>query len=155
MKRVIPPLIPFVVITLAVELIVRLGLVKSYLLPTPTAVVQAMIEGRTELAAAMLKTSASALIGFTLSAIAGCGALSITSFTSAIVSATCFSGTSNTSSSCTCKSIWALSLALVKAASMRTMARRMMSAAVPCSRALIEARSLKARIEWFEALMSG
>ncbi len=71
MKRVIPPLIPFVAITLAVELIVRVGLVKSYLLPTPTAVLQAMIEGRAELAAAMLKTSASALIGFTLSAAAG------------------------------------------------------------------------------------
>ena len=33
---------------------------------------------------------------------------------------------------------------------MRTMARRMMSAAVPCSRALIAARSLKARIEGLE-----
>jgi len=32
---------------------------------------------------------------------------------------------------------------------MRTMARLMMSAAVPCSRALMAARSLKARIEAF------
>ena len=35
------------------------------------------------------------------------------------------------------------------------MARRMMSAAVPCSLALIEARSLKARIEGLDDLISG
>jgi len=38
-------------------------------------------------------------------------------------------------------------LLLRRASSMRIMARRMMSAALPCSRALIAARSLKARIE--------
>jgi NitT/TauT family transport system permease protein len=71
LNSVTPPLIPFIVITLAVELVVRGGLVKSYLLPTPTAVLRAMIEGRGELAQAMFKTSASALIGFALSAVAG------------------------------------------------------------------------------------
>jgi hypothetical protein len=35
------------------------------------------------------------------------------------------------------------------------MARRMMSAAVPCNRALIAARSLKERTEALLALMSG
>jgi len=35
------------------------------------------------------------------------------------------------------------------------MARRMMSAAVPCSLALIEARSLKARMEGLEDRISG
>jgi hypothetical protein len=38
---------------------------------------------------------------------------------------------------------------------MRIIARRMISAAEPCSRALIAARSLKARIEPFDALISG
>ena len=47
------------------------------------------------------------------------------------------------------------SLFFASAASMRTIARRMMSAAVPCSRALIAARSLKARIEALEWTMSG
>ena len=38
---------------------------------------------------------------------------------------------------------------------MRIMARRMMSAALPCSRALMAARSLKARTDGFEFAMSG
>ena len=38
---------------------------------------------------------------------------------------------------------------------MRIMARRMMSAAEPCRRALIAARSLNERIDGFDALMSG
>src|SRR6185437_16008218 len=86
---------------------------------------------------------------------AGSGASSMTLRTTGMVLATSPSGTSKTSSSCTCSSMRAASLCLAKASSMRTMARRMMSAAVPCSRALMAARSLKARIEAFEALMSG
>ena len=64
------------------------------------------------------------------------------------------SGASNTSSSCTCSSI-ARSVLLASASCMRIMARRMMSAAVPCSGALIAARSSKARTAGFEALISG
>ena len=86
---------------------------------------------------------------------AGIGASSITFLTTGRVFSTSSSGTSNTSSSCTCSSIWALSFCFASAASMRTMARRMMSAAVPCSRALMAARSLKARIEALELTMSG
>src|SRR5215467_14497627 len=86
---------------------------------------------------------------------AGIGACAITFSTTGKVFVTSASGTSNTSSSCTCSSICAESLAFASAASMRTMARRMMSAAVPCSRALIAARSLKARIEAFECAISG
>ena len=40
-KAVVPPLIPAVVAMLAVEIIVRQGIVKSYLLPTPISVFRA------------------------------------------------------------------------------------------------------------------
>jgi NitT/TauT family transport system permease protein len=66
-----PALVPFAVVTLALEFIVHQGLVKSYLLPAPTAVLAAIIESRQELMQAMLKTSAAALIGFALSTLAG------------------------------------------------------------------------------------
>src|SRR5262245_24142057 len=91
----------------------------------------------------------------TASESAGIGACSITFWTTGSVAATSASGTSNTSSSCTCSSIWAESLCFASAASIRTIARRMMSAAVPCSRALIAARSLKERIDAFEWAISG
>jgi NitT/TauT family transport system permease protein len=73
-RAVLPPLIPLVVIVLAAELVVREGIVKSYLLPTPTAVFRTMIEDRAELGQAMLKTSAAAVLGFVLSALAGVAA---------------------------------------------------------------------------------
>ena len=72
-KAALPPLIPLVVLTLAGEWIVRAGIVPSYLLPTPTAVFRAIWESRAELSQAMLKTSASALTGFGLSAVTGVG----------------------------------------------------------------------------------
>jgi NitT/TauT family transport system permease protein len=71
LRAVVPPLIPLVVIVLAVEFVVREGIVKSYLLPTPTAVFRTMVESRVELGQAMLKTSAAAILGFTLSTLAG------------------------------------------------------------------------------------
>jgi NitT/TauT family transport system permease protein len=71
LKAVVPPLIPFVAMMLIAELIVREGIVKSYLLPTPTAVFQAIVANRAELGQAMLKTSASAVIGFALSTLSG------------------------------------------------------------------------------------
>jgi NitT/TauT family transport system permease protein len=71
MKRLLPPLIPFVVLTLAFEFIVREGIVPAYLLPTPTAVFQAIFDNRDELFTALLKTSTGALLGFVLSAVSG------------------------------------------------------------------------------------
>ncbi len=70
-KTILPPLIPLVVIVIAAELVVREGIVKSYLLPTPTAVLQAMVQDRAELGMAMLKTSAAAFLGFVASTLAG------------------------------------------------------------------------------------
>ena len=63
MKRFLPPLIPFVLITLALEWTVRGGFVPGYLVPAPSAVLRALFDSRDELAAAMAKTSAAALIG--------------------------------------------------------------------------------------------
>ena len=71
MRKFLPPLIPFVVIMLAVEFIVRGGFVPAYLVPAPSAVLRALIGSRDELAAAMAKTSAAALIGFALSTLTG------------------------------------------------------------------------------------
>lgn len=73
LKNIVPPLIPFVALTLAGEWIVRAGIVPSYLLPTPTAVFRAMLDNRAELTQAMLKTSGSAVAGFLLSAAIGIG----------------------------------------------------------------------------------
>ena len=70
-KTILPPLIPLVVIVIVAELVVREGIVKSYLLPTPTAVLRAMVQDRAELGMAMLKTSAAAFLGFVGSTVAG------------------------------------------------------------------------------------
>src|SRR6185295_13379723 len=66
-----PPLIPLVLLTLALEWIVRGGFVPSYLVPAPSAVFRALLDSWEELAAAMAKTSAAALIGFALSTLGG------------------------------------------------------------------------------------
>jgi len=71
MKKFLPPLIPFVMITLGLEFVVRSGFVAGYLVPAPSAVLRALLDNRDELAAAMAKTSAAALIGFALSTLVG------------------------------------------------------------------------------------
>ncbi|HEY4364520.1 MAG TPA: ABC transporter permease [Bryobacteraceae bacterium] len=70
-KTLLPPLIPFVVLTLAVEFSVREGFVRPYLLPAPSAVFRAVIEDRAELAQALLATSSATLAGFAMSALTG------------------------------------------------------------------------------------
>jgi len=70
-KKLLPPLIPFVVVTLALEWMVRAGVVAGYLVPAPSAVFRALLDNRDELAAAMGKTSAGALVGFALSTLSG------------------------------------------------------------------------------------
>jgi len=71
LKKALPALIPFFVITAAVEALVRFGLVKAYLLPPPTDVFLEIARDWPELIAALAKTSAGALIGFVGSAILG------------------------------------------------------------------------------------
>jgi NitT/TauT family transport system permease protein len=70
-KRILPPLVPLVVVIALMEVAVRQGWVASYLVPTPTAILTAMIDSRTELWQAFLKTSAGALLGFALSTLFG------------------------------------------------------------------------------------
>ena len=71
LRSVIPALVPLLVVTAGAELAVRYSLVKSYLVPAPSSILRAMIESRAELFDALLTTSASALVGFLLSTIAG------------------------------------------------------------------------------------
>jgi NitT/TauT family transport system permease protein len=70
-KTLLPPLIPFVVITLLAEFLVRIGFVRAYLVPAPSAVFRAMIDSRVELFHALWSTSVGSLAGFAMSAITG------------------------------------------------------------------------------------
>ena len=72
-KKILPPLIPFVAVTVLLEAIVRGGFVPQYLVPAPSSVVRALVQSRGELAQAMAKTSAAAFLGFALSTLAGVG----------------------------------------------------------------------------------
>lgn len=74
LRAILPPLIPFVAITATMEFLVREGFIRSYLLPAPSAVFLAIWNNGSELAQAMLKTSAAALIGFALSTLTGIAA---------------------------------------------------------------------------------
>lgn len=69
-KRLLP-LAPLVLITALAEFVVRRGIVKSYLLPPPSAVMEVMGRDWHELLGALLKTSSGALFGFLLSTVAG------------------------------------------------------------------------------------
>lgn len=69
-KRLLP-LAPFVLIAALAELVVRLGFVRAYLLPPPSAVMEVMVGDWRELFGALLKTSAGALVGFLMSTLAG------------------------------------------------------------------------------------
>jgi NitT/TauT family transport system permease protein len=71
LKKLLPPLIPFVVVTFALEWMVRAGVVAAYLVPAPSAVFRALLDNRDELSAAMAKTSTGALVGFALSTLSG------------------------------------------------------------------------------------
>lgn len=71
LARAVPAFIPLVVVTAAAEFAVREGLVRAYLVPAPSSVLQAMLDSRQELMGALLTTSVSALLGFLLSAVAG------------------------------------------------------------------------------------
>ena len=71
LRRILPPLVPLVAFIAAGEWIVRAHIVPAYLLPTPGDVFRAVIDNGAELTQAMLRTSASALAGFLLSAVLG------------------------------------------------------------------------------------
>src|SRR3954453_9454365 len=110
---------------------------------------------QSQCASSQLSAARASTCSATDSCTAGWCASSITLRTTGIVASISPSGTSKTSSSCTCNSICAFSPALSKASSIRAMARRMMSAAEPWIGALIAARSLKARSLGLDAAIFG
>jgi NitT/TauT family transport system permease protein len=69
--RVLPPVVVFIVVTLAAEGLLRWLEVKSFLLPRPSAVWHAILENHEELFGSLLKTARAALIGFGASAVVG------------------------------------------------------------------------------------
>jgi NitT/TauT family transport system permease protein len=71
LKQLLSALAPLVLITALAELAVRKGMVSAYLLPAPSAVMDAMGTDWRELLGALLKTSEGAVIGFLMSAMAG------------------------------------------------------------------------------------
>lgn len=73
MKRVVPPLLTAIVLTILLEVVVGLGWVAPYLLPSPRSVFEALIENRAELFSAMLSTAGAAVAGLCASTVAGVG----------------------------------------------------------------------------------
>jgi NitT/TauT family transport system permease protein len=71
LQKAIPAAIPFVIVTLAMEWLVRTGWIKAFLVPPPSAIFRTMIRDWPELFAALAKTSIGALTGFALSAFGG------------------------------------------------------------------------------------
>jgi len=70
-RNVLPPIVPFVVVTVATEFAVRQGWVPSFLVPAPSSVVLSMFRDWPELWRATLNTANASLIGFGMSVIIG------------------------------------------------------------------------------------
>jgi len=70
-RNVLPPVVPFVVVTLVTELAVRQGWVPSFLVPAPSSVVTSLFRDWPELWRATLNTAIASLTGFGMSAIIG------------------------------------------------------------------------------------
>ena len=71
MRKALPALIPFVVVTAAIEAMVRAGWIRAFLMPPPSAVFETIWRDWPELFAALMKTSMGAVLGFALSAVGG------------------------------------------------------------------------------------
>lgn len=71
MQNVVPPLIPISILIVAAEILVRSGVIPSFLVPAPSEVWQALIENKTELSQAAFSTASAALIGLALSFVFG------------------------------------------------------------------------------------
>ena len=71
MRKAIAAAIPFLVVTIAVEWLVRAGWIKAFLVPPPSAVFETVLRDWRELFLALAKTSTGAIVGFALSAFAG------------------------------------------------------------------------------------
>lgn len=71
MRKALPAFIPFVIVVVALESLVRAGWIKAFLVPPPSAVFETLIHDWRELFGALAKTSVGALAGFALSAVGG------------------------------------------------------------------------------------
>lgn len=69
--QVVPAAIPLVVFMVGMEWLVRVGWIKAFLVPPPSAVFNTLLRDWRELFTALAKTSAGALAGFALSATGG------------------------------------------------------------------------------------
>jgi NitT/TauT family transport system permease protein len=70
-RAVLPPIVPFVLVSLAAELAVDQGWIPSFLVPAPSSVVVSLFRDWPELWRATLNTAIASLIGFGLSAVIG------------------------------------------------------------------------------------
>ena len=72
LRNIVPPLAPLLVVTAGAETAVRLGWLPSFLVPSPSSVLQSIVNDWFELWRATLATATASLIGFGLSAAFGC-----------------------------------------------------------------------------------
>src|ERR1043165_1340905 len=70
-RKILPPILPFAVLFLGLEYLVRTGIVPNYLLPAPSQVFQSLQEDGPEYFAALSLTLTEALLGLLLSTIFG------------------------------------------------------------------------------------
>jgi NitT/TauT family transport system permease protein len=70
-RSVLPPLVPFVVITVVAEVIVKTGLVPSYLVPAPSDVLRSIGKDWSDLGSALGETTVASLVGFSISVVCG------------------------------------------------------------------------------------
>ena len=70
-RALLPPLITFVVVILGLQAATKLLHVPEWLLPPPSRVAASLINDRTELSEAVLRTGLSAVEGFAISAVTG------------------------------------------------------------------------------------
>ena len=71
LRALLPPLVLLVLVLVAWQLVVMLLEIKPYLLPSPTAVVEAAIEHRSELFSAIWLTGRAAVLGLLISILLG------------------------------------------------------------------------------------
>lgn len=82
-RRFGPPLTPLLAVTLVAEVLVRNGIIMSFILPAPSEVITALFVDRAELGAAAGSTAKAAILGLMLSFVVGTGiaiGLSLSSF---------------------------------------------------------------------------
>ncbi len=71
MKRILPPLIPLVLISIILEVLARKFIIPSYILPAPSEILASFSESRDEYLTSLSQTFAAAIMGLLLSTIIG------------------------------------------------------------------------------------